>query len=200
MDNMELLKAMNEMMDANQAKVDANMKTNQEMLAKMEPRIEDNNEKFEVFQDTIVSWIDVNQVKTDANIKEMMARLEAIQAETKTDREEMLARIDTNQERMNASLKEEIKYSQAEMRSTVSALEKKMDTWIVNMKDGRKEKTACQEAIEPNLKKMGPNPGGKVADTTVTVHSYASGGPYGICHRETGWGTEVAAQGPASSC
>jgi hypothetical protein len=56
--------------------------------------------------------------------------LEAIQAETKINREEMLARTDTNQaktdanqERMNASLREEIKSGQAEMRSKVSAIE-----------------------------------------------------------------------------
>jgi hypothetical protein len=54
--------------------------------------------------------------KMDANLKEMMARLEAIQAETKIDREEMLEKIDTNQERLNASLREEIKFGQAEMR------------------------------------------------------------------------------------
>jgi predicted nucleic acid-binding Zn-ribbon protein len=52
MDNMELLKPMKERMDFNQTKVDANIKTNQEMLAKMEARIEDNNEKFEVLQGT----------------------------------------------------------------------------------------------------------------------------------------------------
>jgi hypothetical protein len=38
MDNTELLKAMKEMTDANQEKVDTNMKTNHEMLAKMEAR------------------------------------------------------------------------------------------------------------------------------------------------------------------
>jgi hypothetical protein len=72
------MKAMQEQMNANQAK--ANMKTNQdmlarmeakmdiilkemkeEMLAKMEARIDDNNEKFEALEDTLVSRIDANQ-------------------------------------------------------------------------------------------------------------------------------------------
>jgi hypothetical protein len=92
----------------------------------------------------------------------MIARLEAIQAETKSDREKMLARIDANQERINATLRDEIK-------STVSAFLEKMDTWIVNMKDGRKEKTACQEATEVNPEKMGPNPGGKEADSVESL-------------------------------
>jgi hypothetical protein len=52
MDNTELLKATKEMMDAKQAKMDTYMKTYQEMLAKMEARIEDKNEKFEVLQGT----------------------------------------------------------------------------------------------------------------------------------------------------
>jgi hypothetical protein len=63
--------------------------------------------------------------------------LEAIQAERKTDREEILARMDAkqtkagaNQERMNESLREEIKSGKAEMRSTVSDIERKMETAI----------------------------------------------------------------------
>jgi hypothetical protein len=47
------------------------------------------------------------------------------------------AKIDAKQERMNASLKEKIKSGQAEMRSTVSTLEKKMDAWIANMRNDR---------------------------------------------------------------
>jgi dephospho-CoA kinase len=46
------MKARQEQMDVNQAKADASMKTNQEMLAKMEDMIEDNNEKFEVLRGT----------------------------------------------------------------------------------------------------------------------------------------------------
>jgi hypothetical protein len=93
--------------------------------------------------------MDANMAKMDAN----QARLEAIQAETKTNREEMLARIDVNRERMNVSLKEEMKSGQAEIRSTVNALIGKMDAWFTEMKDGRRETMACQEATEANPEK-----------------------------------------------
>jgi hypothetical protein len=38
-----------------------------------------------------------------------------------------------------------------------------MDAWIADMKDGRKEETACQEATEANPEKMEPNSGEKEA-------------------------------------
>jgi hypothetical protein len=38
-----------------------------------------------------------------------------------------------------------------------------MDAWIADMKDGRKERVACQEATEANSEKMEPNPGEKEA-------------------------------------
>jgi hypothetical protein len=90
----------------------------------------------------------------DAN----QARLEATQAETKTDREEMLARTDANQERMNESLREEIKSGQAEMRSTVCAIVGKMDASIAEMKDEQRETMACQVRTEACLDSKEPNP------------------------------------------
>jgi hypothetical protein len=39
--------------------------------------------------------------------------------------------------------------------------QEKMDLWMADMKDGRKEMTACQEATEANREKMEPNPGEK---------------------------------------
>jgi hypothetical protein len=38
-----------------------------------------------------------------------------------------------------------------------------MDTWIADKKNGRKERTACQEATETNPEKTEPNPGEKEA-------------------------------------
>jgi hypothetical protein len=60
-------------------------------------------------------------------------------------RAEMRARINAN---LN-ELQEDIKYGQAEMRSI-------SDAWMTDLKDGRKKKTACQEATktEPNQKIM----------------------------------------------
>jgi hypothetical protein len=44
------------------------------------------------------------------------------------------------------------------MRSKVSAIEEMMDAWIVDMNDGRIERTGCREATEANPKKVEPNP------------------------------------------
>jgi FtsZ-binding cell division protein ZapB len=55
---------MQQMMERLLAKMDANQaekKTNQEMLARMEVKIEANNEKFEVLPDTLISQMDVHQ-------------------------------------------------------------------------------------------------------------------------------------------
>jgi hypothetical protein len=51
------------------------------------------------------------------------------------------ARIKANQEEMMAKMQEDIKSGQAEMRSI-------LDAWLTDLKDGRKETTACQEATE----------------------------------------------------
>jgi hypothetical protein len=39
--------------------------------------------------------------------------------------------------------------------------QEKMDAWIADMKNDRKETTASQEAMEANLEKMEPNSGEK---------------------------------------
>jgi hypothetical protein len=75
---------------------------------------------------------------------EMGQMMACLLAEVRTDREDMLARTDANQARMNASLREEIKSGQAEMKSTVNTFQEKMDAWISNMRDDRKETMSCQ--------------------------------------------------------
>jgi hypothetical protein len=62
---------------------------------------------------------------------------------------------------MHATLTEEIKSDQAEMRSTVSALVGKMDAWIAETKDEQKETMArqvtteaCQDSKEPSPEDM----------------------------------------------
>jgi hypothetical protein len=42
----------------------------------------------------------------------------------------------------------------ANMKSTIGAIEEKMDAWIANMKDDRKETTAWHDKIEASIKKM----------------------------------------------
>jgi hypothetical protein len=65
-------------------------------------------------------------------------------AKIETDQEEMITRMVANQERMNASLREEIKSGEAEMKSIVIA-------WIANMKDDRKQIMSCQVMTEACL-------------------------------------------------
>jgi phage host-nuclease inhibitor protein Gam len=64
------------------------------------------------------------------------------------------AKTDANEERMNVNLRK----MKEEMKSTVSAIQEKMDAWIAEMKDGRKEKTARQETTEACLDSKEPNP------------------------------------------
>jgi hypothetical protein len=59
----------------------------------------------------------------------------------------MEANTKANQEEILARMREDIISGQAEMRSI-------FDPWLTDLKDGRKETTACQEATETE-----PNPG-----------------------------------------
>jgi hypothetical protein len=67
----------------------------------------------------------------------------------------------TCQETTKARL--ECKKPTSEDMEPETELEEKMDVWIADMKDGGKERTACQEATEANPEKMGPHPGEKGA-------------------------------------
>jgi hypothetical protein len=69
-------------------------------------------------------------------ILEMLAKLNA-----KIDANQAKAEANTkaNQAEILARMREDIKSGQAEMRSI-------LDAWLTNLKDGRKETTACQQA------------------------------------------------------
>jgi hypothetical protein len=68
------------------------------------------------------------------------------------------ASIEASHGRINASLREEVKSGQAEMRSTVSALVGKMDAWIAEMKDEQKETMSCQLMVKACLDSKEPSP------------------------------------------
>jgi hypothetical protein len=70
-------------METNQQKMDAKMGTS---LREMKTEIRANNEKFEVIQGTLISWMVIHQ-----------ARTESIQ-------EEMKAKMDIHQEKMEAAI------------------------------------------------------------------------------------------------
>jgi hypothetical protein len=87
-------------------------------------------------------------------MKQMMARTDDNQerdGDPKRMLKEMDAKIDVNQEKadgkqeeMLARMREEIKSGQAGMIST-------LDEWLMDLKDGRKETTNCNEATETKL-------------------------------------------------
>jgi saccharopine dehydrogenase-like NADP-dependent oxidoreductase len=64
------------------------------------------------------------------------------EAEEKADRE-VATRLEANQMRLEPETEHQ----------------EKMDAWIAGMKDGRKETTAYQDAMEADLEKMEPDPG-----------------------------------------
>jgi hypothetical protein len=77
------------------------------MEERMEAKIEANNEKFQVLQGTLVSWMDINQVrtgamqaKTDASLKEMKASQEYLTEEIEASKEEMKEEMKTGQVEM----------------------------------------------------------------------------------------------------
>jgi hypothetical protein len=126
-------------------------------------------------QEHMKEMMDANQAKAEANLKEI------------------LTRMDGNQERMNECLTEEIKSGQAEMMSTANAFQEKMDAWIANMRDDRKETMSCQLmtervwTVKSQVRKNG-------------IRSGTSGNPYGRGRSEIFGNNEEAAQGPACSC
>jgi hypothetical protein len=70
-----------------------------------------------------------------AKQEEMLVRIqEKMAANTKAHQEQMLAKMEANTKAMS----EDIKSGRAGMRSTVGAIEEKMDAWIANMRDDQK--------------------------------------------------------------
>jgi uncharacterized protein (DUF885 family) len=101
-------------------------------------------------------------MELERTIQQMLELLLANQAKAEADREELKGMMNATQERMDAntkSMREDIKSGQAEMRSTIGAIEEKMDAWIANRKDDREETTACQYEMETSIKQFEPNAG-----------------------------------------
>jgi DNA anti-recombination protein RmuC len=76
-------------------------------------------------------------------MKEMDTKLATNQAKV-TKQKEMLAEISARMDTNLNEMQEEIKSSQAEMRST-------LDERLMDLKDGRKEMIACKEVTETKL-------------------------------------------------
>jgi hypothetical protein len=117
--------------------------------------------------------------KTDADLEKMKADMEAFnetmerrEAERKADKGNKMA------ERIAEERREAEGKADREVATKLEAIhdktyanqvrvepetehEEKIDAWIADMKNDRRETTACQDAMEANLEKMEPNPGGK---------------------------------------
>jgi hypothetical protein len=110
-----------------------------ETLARMEAKMNSNHEKAEA-----------DRIADRECMKQMMARTDD-QEDLKRMMKEMDAKMDGNQtkangkqEEMLARIREKIESAQAEMRSI-------RDEWLMDLKDGQKETTACNGETEIKL-------------------------------------------------
>jgi hypothetical protein len=85
---------------------------------------------------------------------EMQQMMERLLAEIRADREAYREQL---QDRMKA-YREDLKSDDAKM---FAAFKEETDAWIANIKDARKETTACQEVTRANSETIEPNPGEK---------------------------------------
>jgi hypothetical protein len=97
--------------------------------------------------------------------EKMMAEWESNRKKRKADFEKRMAKRKANGEEVAARLEaiHDKKDDNQMSLETETEHQKKMDAWIADMKDGRKERMTCQEAMEANPEKMEPNPGEKEA-------------------------------------
>jgi hypothetical protein len=82
----------------------------------------------------------------------MDAETEAIRTETKAMRDKRM------EDNMKACQETTCKEPTSEDMEPETEHQEKMDAWIVDMNNCRRERTACQEATEANPKKMEPTP------------------------------------------
>jgi hypothetical protein len=71
-------------------------------------------------------------------LKQMMERL---LAKMDASRERLVAEMDANEAKTDATQERVDESLRKGMKSTINAYQEKMDTWIADMKDGRKERT-----------------------------------------------------------
>jgi hypothetical protein len=84
---------------------------------------------------------------------EMKAKADPDREERKANQEEMLVRkeekIDANMKNMHEKADTTRKADREELKGMIDAIQVKMDAWITNVRDDRKERTSCQETTEP---------------------------------------------------
>jgi hypothetical protein len=87
--------------------------------------------------------------KIETNKENLLGRLEAkIETNRETDQEERKAEEKAYQEDLKKMMEEMLRANQD-----------KMDTWLIEKQDGRKETTACHEATKADAGRTEPEPG-----------------------------------------
>jgi hypothetical protein len=90
---------------------------------------------------------------------------------------------------MREKIRAETAASQARMKAMrEERMKANMDACMADIKNDRKETTACQDAMEANLEKMEPNPGGNEAavERWETLNEEGAVHPEGMPKRDDG--------------
>jgi uncharacterized protein (DUF934 family) len=96
----------------------------------------------------VMEFLLVSEENMDTNHKKMLAKMASLQEKRNMRNTE----LDAHHEKMTTSQEQTIA---------------KMDAWLGELKDSRKETAACQEAMKANSEKMEANPDEM---KSVTVH------------------------------
>jgi hypothetical protein len=149
---LEILKSIQERMDENQAKADDNTRTMQEKInaSQKEAKAMRNDMK-------------AHQAKAETDKEDILAKMDA---SMKYNQEQMLAKMTAWEAEDKARREKEAETGAIRIR-TKAMRDKRMkasrDACFADIKNNRKETTACQNAMEANLEKVEPNPGEKEA-------------------------------------
>jgi hypothetical protein len=102
------------------------------LLAKIDARMDTNTKAVQEMVDT-----DREEWKQEIRVGQ-----EHLKEEMKAQMASLVSRIEDNNEKFRAL--------QGTLISQMDRQKSKMDTWIADMKEGRKEMMACQQAMEAN--------------------------------------------------
>jgi hypothetical protein len=162
---------------ANQKRREAERKSYEKRMVKWKADQEIRMAERKAYEEKRMAEQRANQKRREAERKAHQEDLQKIMKEIIDANQ---TKTNNNQEEMDVNLKEtreEIKFGQAEIKSTVNAFQEEMDVSIANRKDDRKEATSCQETtachevMDADLEKTDPDAGmmQSVADHQVAL-------------------------------
>jgi hypothetical protein len=149
---------------------EAHMKAFNEMMERREPERKAYDEKMRA------KW-EANRKKRKADFEKMMTKWKADRDKRKAERKADKAKLEAIQDKTYAN------YMRLEPETEH---QEKMDAWIADTKNGRKERTACQE-VEANPEKIEPNLGEQeaVVERQEIPNEKAANHSVRACRRET---------------